>query len=298
MNFIATYVTLLIFHQLYTSSSQRNATIQVQPSPSIVKSILSLPSLTASPSHSSDHQPPSLKTEMPDSSTKSIPNRSIDGNQSTASPVIPTPRMSSTFNGTMSSSYNTGGGGGEIGNFSTVIATVSTIMNRNFTVILSSASVHIVMTSSIIINQTTTTTTTTTKKPKVEPQNCNEVDNGFCQNGGLCINTTMNDGKIKPSCGCSSEYYGDNCEKKALPPIYEQLTYALGGTTVFLLVVVIVLICCRCQNRKSGKGELPYSEELDNFSVSNKRASAVFPSKPQTVNVVSYENNGIDMYGD
>lgn len=46
--------------------------------------------------------------------------------------------------------------------------------------------------------------------------------------------------------------------------------------------------------------EFPFSEELDNFSIGNKRASIITPApkKNNTINVISYDNNGIDMYGD
>ena len=48
--------------------------------------------------------------------------------------------------------------------------------------------------------------------------------------------------------------------------------------------------------------ELPFSEELDSFSIGSKRASRMFPSNgsngKNSVSGLSYDNNGIDMYGD
>ncbi|XP_066933191.1 uncharacterized protein [Clytia hemisphaerica] len=177
---------------------------------------------------------------------------------------------------------------------STTLSTSSQVLSQS----LAPAASSPIMESSSPVN----IMTTMEPNPKAAPKHCNDVIGSYCENGGVCFNQTGTE--TKPVCSCIDEYYGEKCDKKIVPKLYMQLTYALGGTTGFLLIVVICLVCCRCQKRKTGKGELPFSEELDSFSVGSKRASKLFPSNgsssngKNSVSVMSFENNGIDMYGD
>jgi len=192
----------------------------------------------------------------------------------TASSNIPTPSLSSSSS---ISSMHTNGVGGAL-TTSLHFSITSTITRT-----LSSTTTNVSPTPTLSVTTTKVTPQVTTPPPKPDTtisqnkgkSHCNMVDDGFCKNNGVCVNKTKQGEVMQPACVCPDMYYGETCENKdEFPYLYKQLTYAFGGTTAFLLLVICFMICCSQSRKRSKKNAaLDYSQELDEFTIANKRAS-------------------------